>query len=108
MLLTGKPSGLPEVYPYRVKLATVRSVHTLRRQLRSDDEKASRDAARSLIQFRVALGKRGRRTGKKPAPGAADAARIAAHLEGLTDAELDALIAELGPAGRGPAHPPGA
>ena len=80
--------------------ATAESVHTLRKQLRSDDEKASRDAARNLIQFRVASGKRTKRPARpKAAAGASDAARVAAYLEGLTDAQIDALVSELLAAG---------
>lgn len=76
--------------------ATAESVHTLRRQLRSEDDKASRDAAQKLIQFRVADGKRGRpkRTAKRPAA-ASDFVRVAAYLETLTHDQLDQLIAAL-------------
>lgn len=89
--------------------ATAESVHTLRRQLRSDDEKASRDAAQKLIAFRVALGKTSKKS-RKPAPTPGDAARVAAELEGLSDADLDALIADLlaGQNGGRPAAPPAA
>jgi hypothetical protein len=79
--------------------ATAESVHTLRRLLRSDDEKVSRDAARSLIQYRVTSGKRAGRSGKsKSKSPTTDAARAAAYLEGMTDAQIDDLIRELLPA----------
>ena len=107
----------PTAYPARWKKAlhaaeqqqladaTAESVHTLRRQLRSADEKSSRDAATKLIQFRVALGKRARpKRATTTDTGTADAHTIAAFVAGLADAEIDRLIADL--TGHGPARPP--
>lgn len=69
------------------------SVLTLRKQLRSGDEKAGRDAAQKLIQYRVALRK------KKPAAKAKTATKTSGlDLTGMTDAELDALLDRLIPA----------
>ena len=74
--------------------ATAESVLTLRKQLRSDDDKTSRDAAQRLIAFRIAW--RNRRptkvrgaTAGKPAN---LARRVADYLEGFTDADLDAML----------------
>lgn len=77
--------------------ATAESVHTLRRQLRSADEKTGREAAGKLIQLRVALEKtqKSRRTSAKRSRGKADADSIATYLARLDDAELDRLIEEL-------------
>ncbi len=99
--------GWPEAYPEKwadllrkaearlVSEATAESVHTLRMQLRSDDEKASRDAAQKLISFRVALGKKPKKPGRKPArTPSTDAARLVAYLEGLSDAEFHTLAEE--------------
>ena len=75
--------------------ATAESVLTLRKQLRSADDKTSRDAAQRLIAFRIAW--RNRRptkargaTAGKPAT---LARRVADYLEGFTDADLDAMLA---------------
>lgn len=70
--------------------ATAESVHTLRKQLRSEDEKASREAAQKLIQFRVAVSK------KKPARKAksGSVATQYAALEGLSDEQLRSLAEE--------------
>ena len=85
--------------------ATAESVLTLRKQLRSDDDKTSRDAAQRLIAFRIAW--RNRRptkvrgaTAGKPAT---LARRVADYLERLTDADLDAML--VGPTGEGRAAP---
>ena len=91
--------------------ATAESVLTLRKQLRSPDDKTSRDAAQRLIAFRIAW--RNRRptkvrgaTAGKPAT---LARRVADYLEGFTDADLDAML--VGPTGEGRAAagdgPPG-
>lgn len=71
---------------------TAESVLTLRKQLRSKDEKTGRDAAQKLIQFRVALGRK-RAAKKKPVPKPAGL-----DLSGMSDAELDALFDRLLPA----------
>jgi hypothetical protein len=94
--------------------ATAESVHTLRRQLRSDDEKTSREAAQKLIQFRVAVGKTAK---PKPGPAAAkptsDVQRAAAYLETLTHDQLARLFDDLvrhwltAHAGRGVPENPG-
>lgn len=76
--------------------ATAESVHTLRRQLRSDDEKASRDAAQKLIQFRVAVGKKAKPAAKPtPSKPKSDIQRVAAYLETLTDDQLARLFDDL-------------
>ena len=87
--------------------ATSESVLTLRRQLRSEDDKTSREAAQKLIAFRIAT------TRRKPARRAVGAARpatlgsrVATYLETLTDADLAAIVTrpedlELPPAPRG-------
>ncbi len=98
----------PEAYPEKwaaalraaesqlLSEATAESVHTLRRQLRSSDEKSSREAAQKLISFRVALGKKpGKSKRKRVAKPRTDAARLVAYLEGLSDAELEALANDL-------------
>jgi transposase len=97
----------PEAYPEKwaeflrkaearlVSEATAESVHTLRKQLRSADDKASRDAAQKLIAFRVALGKKPKKPARKPArKPSTDAARLVAYLEGLSDAEFHTLAEE--------------
>lgn len=76
--------------------ATAESVLTLRRQLRSPDEKAGREAATKLIQFRVAAGKRSSsRRGKATDAESSHVQTIAATLARLGDAELEQLIQEL-------------
>ena len=76
--------------------ATAESIHTLRRQLRSTDEKTSREAAAKLIQYRAAAAKP-RRRGKQSSPksGAADAKALATILNDIDDAGLARLIADL-------------
>ena len=73
--------------------ATAESVLTLRKQLRSDDDKTSRDAAQRLIAFRIAW--RNRRPVKPRVAGAGKPAtlarRVVDYLEGLTDADLNSL-----------------
>ena len=71
--------------------ATAESVHTLRKQLRSEDEKASRDAAEKLIRSRVALDKKVA-TAKKPKAKTSEFQRVAAYLETLSDADIGQLI----------------
>jgi len=92
--------------------ATAESVLTLRKQLRSDDEKTSREAAQRLIAFRIAW--RNRRplkprgaTADRPAP---LTRRLTHYLEGVSDADLDALVAGPVVEGRAAAGggPPGA
>lgn len=99
----------PRIYPTKWKKlvraaerdlvtdATAESVHTLRRQLRSEDDKTSRDAAQRLIQLRVALGKpttRGKAANRKRRK-QSDLARVTAYLETLTDAEIETLTDRL-------------
>lgn len=87
--------------------ATAESVLTLRRQLRSPDEKTSRDAAMKLIQFRIAAEKRSpKRRGKPAETGSPHAQTIAAYIARLTEAELDQLIAELDAVPPTPSHHP--
>ena len=72
---------------------TAESVFTLRRQLRSEDDKSSRDAAEKLIKFRLATKPKAQvTTSQQPS---SDAGRIVRYLEGLTDAQLEELIAQL-------------
>ena len=73
--------------------ATAESVHTLRRHLRSEDEKISRDAAGKLLQAGLAARKRSTRAA--PTAISTDATRIAGFLESFADDELDALIVAL-------------
>ncbi|QEL15807.1 hypothetical protein [Limnoglobus roseus] len=76
--------------------ATAESVLTLRRQLRSDDEKTSREAAAALIKF-AAL-KQKPRTRAKPTRGPKVPPPVAALAEfvgGLTDEEVTTLLREL-------------
>jgi hypothetical protein len=76
--------------------ATVESIHTLRRLLRSKDEKTCREAAAKLIQYRAASGRLRRRgTRSTLTSGAADAKALCKILHGLDDAGLARLIAEL-------------
>ncbi len=74
--------------------AAAESVLILRAQLRSKDPDISRNAAQKLIQYRVALDK----TTDDPdrfEPGAlphSEAARVAAHLESLSDDQRNQLL----------------
>lgn len=72
--------------------ATAESVLTLRKQLRSEDEKSSRDAAQKLIQFRMA--KQRKSPSKKPAKPPPIHHRIALYLETLSDEEIQKLTDE--------------
>lgn len=72
---------------------TAESVLTLRRQLRSDDEKTSRDAADKLLKFRLAKTAKSR-SDSAPA-GRSDASRLVRFLEGLSDAQLEELLQQL-------------
>ncbi len=72
--------------------ATAESVLTLRKQLRSEDEKSSRDAAQKLIQFRMA--KQKKPASKKPAKPPTIHHRIALYLETLSDEEIQTLTDE--------------
>lgn len=72
--------------------ATAESVLTLRKQLRSEDEKSSRDAAQKLIQFRMAKQKKS--SGKKPTKPPTIHHRIALYLETLSDEEIQKLTDE--------------
>jgi hypothetical protein len=87
--------------------AAAESVHTLRQQLRSDDEKARQGAAEKLIRYRVAVAKP---APPPPEPPRSDFRRAADFLEGLTDDELARFAAGLAagsPPVGGP-HGPGA
>ena len=94
----------PEMYPelwaahlavaerQLVSDAAAEGVHVLRRQLRSEDDKTSRDAAAKLLDFKLAGDKRA------PPPDPAPKSRhhrIADHLEGLTDDQLQHLFDDL-------------
>lgn len=71
----------------RLTEATAEAVHTLRKQLRSGDDKAERDAAQKLIAFAAKKREKRRPTKRDPA-----VAQIAADLAGRPDAELDAIV----------------
>lgn len=96
------PQNYPEQWQKAVAMAErqlmteaiAESVHTLRRQLRSGDDKASREAARHLLQFRRQFGP----SDPGPAserPVTGEGRQIAEFLEGLSDAQVDQLLAEL-------------
>jgi hypothetical protein len=72
--------------------AAAEGVHVLRRQLRSDDDKTSRDAAARLLDFKLAADK------KAPPPDGKPKSRhhrIADLLEGMTDDQLQRLFDDL-------------
>ena len=73
--------------------ATAESVLTLRKQLRSADDKTSREAAQRLIAFRIAWRNRRPHKPRAGTPGkpVTLARRVADYLERLTDADLAAL-----------------
>ena len=74
--------------------ATAESVLTLRKQLRSEDEKSSRDAAQKLIQFRMAKTKLKKSPVGKPLKTQSIHHRIALYLETLNDEEIQKLTDE--------------
>lgn len=74
--------------------ATAESVLTLRRQLRSDDEKTTREAAAALIKF-AATKKPRPRTKPRGAKASPQVASMAEFVGGLTDEEVTALLHEL-------------
>lgn len=76
------------------KEATAESVLTLRKQLRSEDEKVGREAAATLIKYAAT---RRKPAAKKPrdAKVAPEVAAIAEFVGGLTDDEVAALLREL-------------
>jgi len=85
--------------------AAAESVLVLRTLLRSDDEKVRRDAARFLTDLKLDIAKIDLTRGNGEAPPlGSDAARVVAFLDGHTDDELAALLANLFPAF--PAHQP--
>lgn len=87
--------------------ASAESIHVLRQQLRSGSEVSSRDAAGKLIRTRE-------RKGDAGAAAVSDSVlALAQYLDGLSDADLEALAAELAPrvgptpgAGSGDGPPP--
>lgn len=72
--------------------AAAEGVHVLRRQLRSDDEKTSREAAQKLLTYKLAAEKKQPPADDKPA---SLHRRIADHLETLTDDQLRRLFDDL-------------
>jgi hypothetical protein len=90
--------------------ASAESIHVLRQHLRiEDDDRSSRDAAGKLIRARIGLGAEADEPEVSP-----ETLALARYLEGLTDADLDALIDRLAPrfglarvAGPGGTGPPG-
>ncbi|MBL8866062.1 MAG: hypothetical protein JNK93_10935 [Planctomycetia bacterium] len=75
--------------------ATAESVHALRKQLRSEDEKIGRAAAASLIQYALTKSRKSPSRKGRPAALAPDTAALAEFVEGLTDAEAETLLREL-------------
>jgi hypothetical protein len=73
--------------------AGAEGVQALRSQLRSEDEKVRRDAARTLVGMLAQLHK----ADDGPADPADDAGRLREFLEGLDDARVTALDEELRP-----------
>jgi hypothetical protein len=71
--------------------AAAEGVHVLRRQLRSDDDRTSREAAHRLLGYKLAADK------AKPPPSAnpSPARRLADHLETLADDDLRRLFDDL-------------
>ena len=67
------------------------AVCVLRRQLRADDDKVRLDAARKLIDCGEELSPAKSRDDQPLSP----LARFATHLEGLSDVEIDQLLARL-------------
>lgn len=76
--------------------ATAEAVLTLRKQLRSDDEKSGRDAAHKIIQFRLALEKKRPARPPKPVPHSVQVDRFT---RGLTDEQFHDVEAVGGGAG---------
>ena len=74
-----------------LRSATAEALLTLRRHLRSEDDKASRDAAAKIVSYALAAAKRP----KRPAKAAASEAGVWAEVRGMSDAELEALVGEL-------------
>jgi predicted transcriptional regulator len=80
--------------------ATGEAVTALRQQLRSENEKTSREAAQRLIQLRIVM-ERGRvarkhkKKPKRPKTLNGESRRIAHHLEALSDGQIDALLREV-------------
>jgi hypothetical protein len=72
--------------------AAAEGVHVLRRQLRSEDDKTSRDAAAKLLDFKLACDKKA--TAADPAPRSRHH-RIADYLETLNDDQLQRLLDDL-------------
>ncbi len=70
--------------------ATAEVIHTLRQQLRSEDEKARRDAARHLIQLRTLVEKLNTDS-SEPIAADSDAQRLLTYLESLCDDDLTRL-----------------
>ncbi len=78
--------------------ATAEAVATLRKQLRSEDEKSSRDAAQKIVQIRIALQK-SRNPKRAAGVPQTDLGRAAAYLEGLNREETEELLASGGAGG---------
>ncbi len=70
--------------------ASAESVHVLRQQLRSKDERSRRDAAGKLIRTKSAVE-------SNDPPISSEILAIAQYLEGLSDADLDTLAMQLAP-----------
>ncbi len=95
-----------------LRAATAEALLTLRRHLRSEDDKASRDAAAKIVSYALAAAKRPKRPAKVAAT---TEAGVWAEVRGMSDAELEALVGELagfapqaGAGEPGTGDPPGA
>jgi hypothetical protein len=75
--------------------AAAESVLTLRKQLRSEDEKVCREAAAALIKFAAGRKPTPRKKGDAKSRLASQAAALAEFVGGLTDAEVTTLLREL-------------
>jgi hypothetical protein len=84
--------------------ATAEVIHTLRQQLRSEDDKARREAARHLIQLRTLLEKM-TTTDEQPQHEASDAQRLLHYLESLSDDDLTRLGTSAAATGQAPRRP---
>lgn len=75
--------------------AKAESVLTLRKQLRSDDEKIARDAAAELIRYATTKRRTASRKSGRSRQFTSEIAAIAEFVGGLTDEETTALLREL-------------
>lgn len=76
--------------------ALAESVHTLRQELRSDDERSRRDAAGKLMRYGLAMRTRSKNTAKSAPAQPRSVTQLVAYVQSLSDEELDRLIFSLG------------